>query len=577
LHIDIIMAAPFDNTLVLGQLLDPKQIENLEKLAAIDHPENMADRKLGKLMLSERKLTGIHDQMKQFIDESDVKSTEQLGKMFLQLEAVKIRIGKAAGDLIDKTLAGLDAKDEFREKTPEKRIGVSIESPIDFTLSSTAVFPLSSDGMEFDVQYFRSEANEETTESTIDNKDGRGIKSGQAGQGEGGKGIKKTDPGQGKKKIKDKVVDFVKNWMTSSNVASASTATGSGNGGGGGVFSVAEARNTSQIGQSETANSVKDTMSSQEQNHDIEGTLVIVANCTHKNADVISPCILDPVKLLSAWNTTYPDDKLSTESHSMFTAALELKSEREKPGNALHLLTGVTRASSFIGMAHILKQTTSESSQTADQQASKMRRIVEQQASIGANTGRTTENLNSAANQISKMMSSSNIFSHCSLVTKGIIPNIAASDIESTVKTLEPSPVKLLQQMNAIKASGDKSVDDLSDANLNAKKVAEARTGAQFLEMSNEFAKDTVSAIKTKEANKSKIIDTNSMMNAFTDYIKKAQEGNCGIPVNFYIKKIDKGLVARTYINVFYPTGVKDGMSQSMGAIGATADRATNN
>jgi len=571
------MAAPFDNTLVLGQLLDPKQIENLEKLAAIDHPENMADRKLGKLMLSERKLTGIHDQMKQFIDESDVKSTEQLGKMFLQLEAVKIRIGKAAGDLIDKTLAGLDAKDEFREKTPEKRIGVSIESPIDFTLSSTAVFPLSSDGMEFDVQYFRSEANEETTESTIDNKDDRGIKSGQAGQGEGGKGIKKTDPGQGKKTIKDKVVDFVKNWMTSSNVASASTATGSGNGGGGGVFSVAEARNTSQIGQSETANSVKDTMSSQEQNHDIEGTLVIVANCTHKNADVISPCILDPVKLLSAWNTTYPDDKLSTESHSMFTAALELKSEREKPGNALHLLTGVTRASSFIGMAHILKQTTSESSQTADQQASKMRRIVEQQASIGANTGRTTENLNSAANQISKMMSSSNIFSHCSLVTKGIIPNIAASDIESTVKTLEPSPVKLLQQMNAIKASGDKSVDDLSDANLNAKKVAEARTGAQFLEMSNEFAKDTVSAIKTKEANKSKIIDTNSMMNAFTDYIKKAQEGNCGIPVNFYIKKIDKGLVARTYINVFYPTGVKDGMSQSMGAIGATADRATNN
>lgn len=569
MHFDIIMAAPFDNTLVLGQLLDPKQIKLLEDLAAIDHPENMADRKLRKLMLSERKLTGIHEQMDQFIDKSDTTSTKKLGEMYESLQLVKDRIGKAAEDLIDKTLDALDKKDEFRSNQEQKRIGVSIESPIDFTLSSTAVFPLSSDGMEFDVQYFRSETNKETTDTTISNELGREIASGKSGQAKDEK-----VGGQSSKKIQEQVTDFVRTWMTHSNTAASSQASA---GNSGNVFSVPEMRNTSQVGQTETASSVKETMSNQTQNHDIQGTLVIVANCTHKNADVISPCILDPVKLLSAWNQTYPDDRLSTESHAMFTAALELKGERQNKTNALHLLTGVTRASSFIGMAHILRQKTSDSSQNADQQATKIREIVEQQASVGANTGQTTERLNSAANQISKMMSSSNIFSHCSLVTKGIIPNIAASDIESTVKTLEPSPSKMLQQMNAIKSSGDKSVDDLSDANLNAKKVAEARTGAQFLEMSNEFAKDTVSAIKTKEANKSKIIDTNSMMNAFTDYIKKAQEGNCGIPVNFYIKKIDKGLVARTYINVFYPTGVTDGMSASMGAIGASADRATNN
>merc|ERR1739838_547946 len=175
------------------------------------------------------------------------------------------------------------------------------------------------------------------------------------------------------------------------------------------------------------------------------------------------------------------------------------------------------------------------------------------------------------------MMSSTNIFSHCSLVTQGIIPNIAASDIESTVKTLNPSPTKQLEQLQAIKSAGDTSLDDLSAANVNAKKIAEARTGAQVLEMSNDFAKDTVSAIAEKEKTKSKVIDTNPMLNAFTDYVKKAQEGNCGIPVNFYIKKIDKGMVARTYINVFYPTGVTDGMSADMGAIGATGDRATNN
>merc|ERR1739838_574210 len=113
------------------------------------------------------------------------------------------------------------------------------------------------------------------------------------------------------------------------------------------------------------------------------------------------------------------------------------------------------------------------------------------------------------------MMSSTNIFSHCSLVAQGIIPNIAASDVESTVKTLQPSPTKQLEQLQAIKSAGDSSLDDLSDANLNAKKIAESRTGAQVLEMSNEFAAKTVSAIAEKKT-KSKVIDTNSMLNAFT-------------------------------------------------------------
>jgi len=556
------MAAPFDNTLVLGQLLDPKQIKNLEDQAAINHLENTADQKLRKLMLSERKLTGIHDQMKQFIDESDTKSCAKLDEMGAQLRKVKQKIGKAVEGLIDATIEGLKRKKEFRKnQADQKRIGLSIGSPIDFALSSTTVFPLSSDGMDFDVQYFRNESNKEISKSKIDNEQDRKIASTRGGQSREEVDEEKREEKEKREEpepIQKKVSDFVQNWLKDTNIAtqSQSSKTGSGS-----VLLAPEKMNISQTAQRETANSVQQTMSAQTQNHDIEGTLVIVASCTHKNADIISPCIMDPVKILSAWNETFPDDKLSPESHAMFTAALELKTDRIFPDNALHLLTGCTRASSFVGMAHILRQEKSDTTQSASNTAKRIRSTVQKYAAVGAITGQTTANMDTASKQISTMMSSSNIFSHCSLVTKGIIPNIVASDIKSTVKTLNPSPVKLLQQMKAIKSAGDSSVDDLSDANLNAKKVAEARTGAQFLEMSNNFAKDTVAVILKKEANQSKVIDTKSMLNAFTDYIKKAQEGNCGIPVNFFIKKIDKGEVARTYINVFYPSGVTDGIT----------------
>jgi len=570
---------PFDSRLVLGHLVHPEDIANLQKLAEIEYPEILADQKLQKLMLSERKLQGIYEQMKHMIDAEDKTSLAKLTPMKAKLELMTTKISTAAEDLIEKTLTCLDAKKKLATDTPQKTISMSIESPVDFSLSAVANFALASDSMQFDVQYLKDESNDQGTETGFGNQKRGGAnndKSGQTksdGDDDKKKDVKvKTTAGQTPttedsdlSSLTDKVSDFVRNWMkNSTNIHSDLMKQSQG----GNVLSIPETRNTSQLANTNTANDVKDAMSSQTQRHDIQGTLVIVANCSHKMADVMSPCILDPVKLLSAWNNTFPKDKLLTDSHSMFTAVEEKKAERTSPNNALHILSGCTRASSFIGMANVLNIERTVNSQSGSNVAEKITSIVNKQLVKGQKTGQTNQAMDNARDQIANLMGSADIFSHCSLVTQGIIPNINASTISTTVSTLEPTAGDAMQSLNAIKTAGQTSVDDTTAANTSDAQVAQSKKGAQFLEMKNKFATDMVQNIAKMDAVKSKVLDTNSLMNAFSDYLTKAQAGKCGIPVNFYIKTIDKGDVARAYICCYYPNGVTDGMSAEMGAIG---------
>merc|ERR1711971_1409021 len=59
---------------------------------------------------------------------------------------------------------------------------------------------------------------------------------------------------------------------------------------------------------------------------------------------------------------------------------------------------------------------------------------------------------------------------------------------------------------------------------------------------------------KLDDAN-NQAFDTQTLMTAFTDYIAKCEAGGVGVPVNFYLKEIDKKMVAREYIKKFYPNG----------------------
>ena len=51
------------------------------------------------------------------------------------------------------------------------------------------------------------------------------------------------------------------------------------------------------------------------------------------------------------------------------------------------------------------------------------------------------------------------------------------------------------------------------------------------------------------------IIDINSMMTAMDDYIKKCIQGgdNVGVPINYFLKPITAGMIARAWLAKYFP------------------------
>jgi hypothetical protein len=55
---------------------------------------------------------------------------------------------------------------------------------------------------------------------------------------------------------------------------------------------------------------VQQQLSQQKQSHDLLGTLVLSVSCTHKNASVLAPFLLDADKGVKAWNYPFKQDQL---------------------------------------------------------------------------------------------------------------------------------------------------------------------------------------------------------------------------------------------------------------------------
>ena len=58
--------------------------------------------------------------------------------------------------------------------------------------------------------------------------------------------------------------------------------------------------------------SVQQQMSQQIEHHNLTGTLVVTATCTHANACVFAPFIIDVDKGIRSWNLAFPDDQMNS-------------------------------------------------------------------------------------------------------------------------------------------------------------------------------------------------------------------------------------------------------------------------
>jgi len=358
----------------------------------------------------------------------------------------------------------------------------SVESPIDYNRTQIKQMPLSADGLQMNCQYFALDQNAQDSSTHA-----------------------------------SKIASFVSGQV--------------------GVFG--------DEFSSQAASSAASQVNSQVQNHSIAGTLVVAVTCTHKDALLLAPFILDVDKGIRAFNAYFPDNMIKTDSvASITTIAAQSNTKDEK---ALTLLSGATLGSCFIGMVHILNTTETEASETMESVADSLQtqfKVAGWFEDVSGGFG-----VNSSFSEDAKaLLSTQNVTSHCTLTTIGSIPSIRSNQVKMGVQQFSDfdgsSSMQALLKLQGVTASDQESVSSSAEA---------ARTGGQFIAMKSSQMESALSALAQIDDGQNKLIDTNSMMDALDDYIQKCLAGNIGAPINYYLKRVTASQLAQMWMAKYYP------------------------
>lgn len=358
-----------------------------------------------------------------------------------------------------------------------------IESPLDYTKSEVKSMGVSSDSMQLNVRYFSADSNKERSKSQASSIGG-----------------------------------FVSEAMSG--------------------FGQAHAMQLSK--------SVQKQFGMQNANHELEGTLVISISCTHKNARIFSPLILDPDKMVAAWNKAYTDKKIDTKK-SPLKLWEELKNS--SGDEQVYILSGATYGSSFVGMVHVLKSDSMNTVQNMEGVAQKLQTqfklggwFADLQGGFGVE--------DSFANSVKNLISSQNIQSHCSLATMGVIPSIKSNQVKMGVKQFADSdPDKEMQKLATLQGA------TATENNTLESSASAARTGGQMISLHNATIQSTLTGLAEIDDGQNGMIDINSLMTAMDDYVQKCSSGddNIGVPINYYLKSLDKATTLKAWLEKYYP------------------------
>ena len=282
------------------------------------------------------------------------------------------------------------------------------------------------------------------------------------------------------------------------------------------------------------SSAVADQIDRQRDNHDIEGTLIITATCTHKNAIILTPLVLDTDRAIGAWNNTYTDDQIKEDDLSPVT---EVKNSDNK---SIDILSGATFGSCFVGMVHVLK---SESSTSSDRSMKSIAEALQEKAKLGQwledkKGGVGIDPI--VESDMRSLLSKADIKSHITIITMGVIPSIVSNQVQHSVKEFAKfNPEDVMGQlaiMDSETTTKTESVDSVAQ---------DSRRGQRIITLTNSKIDTLVSSVSKDDKDANKILDVTSLMKAFEDYIKKASEGSAGVPINYYLTKFTKSEIAR--------------------------------
>ena len=286
-------------------------------------------------------------------------------------------------------------------------------------------------------------------------------------------------------------------------------------------------------------------LSKQLEKHSISGTLVFSVNCTHKNAVLLAPFVLNVDKGIKVWNGLFPDKKIKMDDPK---AVQELANQDATDSEShFSIISGVTYGSSFVGMVHVLDTTDTKVSQRMSKVASTLQAQMDAGSWFEKESGGfgVSETI---ADDVKNLLSSNSINSHVTILSVGIIPSIVSNDVLTVVKEFSDfSPDKMMQNLATLA-----NVSDAEQTSVQSS-AREARLGGQLVAMQNSNITAAVNAVGKLDARVNKMIDVNSMMKALEDFLKKAIEGESGVPVNYYLKRITAPMLAQMWVAKYLP------------------------
>lgn len=502
--VSAVESIPYDSTLVLGNIIDPTRIDKLKATAEAQKDLNLAEDKYQANLRNKLSL------------DMDASETVRLGvylkddgKGGTEVDEDALKVLKEAQDeankavkkaLTDKVTARTKYQtaltDQLAADGQQTTFGSEPDSPIKWTNSKMEYLDLSSDTMNMNVQFFQNDDNE-----------------------------------QGSKLHTLKVANFVQTTVST-------------------IFGGSAGASASRAAQQ--------SMSDQKEHHQIEATLVIAVTATHKKAQQFTDLRWDADKLVLAWNSKMPkDQKITLYGPGIKTMYNELMAQDkdEQAGDStaetdLHILSGRTFGSSFIGFVHFVK--TSDTSSFQNMQATAM--AAQTEATYGAFFASITGKFGmdtSYNNDVKALLSTTSLQSHVSVITMGIIPSIASQQMDTAVKKFtEFSPDELEGKLNVLANSNQGAARAGMDMESGA---AESIRAGQINGAQKGKIESVLTGVSSTDAITNQVLDTNSLMLALDDYVKIARDMEGGVPVNFYVSNIPKKTVISEWFKVYRP------------------------
>lgn len=290
-------------------------------------------------------------------------------------------------------------------------------------------------------------------------------------------------------------------------------------------------------------------VSKQLKEHKIVGTLVVTAACTHKKANLLTPVVIDVDKTIRIWNQVYPADKLRHgDPASMIAAA---SAEGDGKSDALNVLTGATYGSSFVGMVHVLRKDATDIGQAAGSGMS-MTAIAEslqEKLKVAAWLEGESGGLGvdaDLANDVKRLLGKQDFTSHVSVITMGVIPTIKSNELQFGVdKFAGFNADQMMKNLSTLAPSTPgASVAQTAEKSLEGKKLSALK---------NAQVESVMLGLDKIDEQKNSVIDVNSLVTAFDEYLDQIREEVGGVPVNYFVRPITKSEIAAMWLAKYRP------------------------